>query len=200
MSLAQNDPLTIVFSSLQSVSLQFLVMWLLIAALMYVILKYGFKVAEITWKPLFIAVGMALIIMVIRAVLNLAATLALPAGLLSIRHVNRLRLYTIRHNRLSPSQAITILSTQSLAVFNSLEATTATFNAISVFLFGAAFVWLGILCTMACRSNQTRPINAQTNPCFSSRNTSHLAGADFPAARLRLTRQNTLFNPTFLLF
>jgi hypothetical protein len=144
MSLAENDPTTIIFSSLQSVSLQFLVMWLLVAAIMYLILK-GLKM-EITWKPLFVAVGAALIIIVIRAALNLALTLALPPVYYPFdlsTGLNFASYGVIAY----PQLALTTLSADSLAAFYSIETATATFRAASLFLFGATFVWLGIVCT-----------------------------------------------------
>jgi hypothetical protein len=146
IALSENDPLTIVFSSLQSVSLQFLILWLAIAAIMYLILK-GLK-ADITWKPLFISVGLALIVMVIRSILCLVATIALPAVYYPFDLSTGLSFASYGVIAF-PSQAINVLSTESLAAFYSIEAATATYRAISFFLFGVSYVWLGILCTFA---------------------------------------------------
>ncbi len=143
MSLAENDPMIIVFSSLQSVALQFLVMWLLTAAIMYLVLK-GLK-TEITWKPLFIAVGAALIVLVIRAALNLAATAALPQIYYPFDLSTGLN-FAPYGVVAYPAQAISALSTESIASFYQIETATATFRAASLFLFGLVYVWLGILC------------------------------------------------------
>jgi hypothetical protein len=144
LSLAQNDPLILVFSVLQSVSLQFLILWLAIAAIMYLVLK-GLKV-ELVWKPIFVSVGIALIVMVIRSVLCIAATLALPqiyypwdlSTGLSFAPYGVIAF---------PTQATSILSVESMAAFTSIEAASASYRAICFFLFGACYVWLGILCT-----------------------------------------------------
>ncbi len=144
MSLAQNDPWVIVFSSLQSVSLQFLVMWLLTAAVIYLILK-GLKV-EMVWKPIFISVGVALIVLVIRAGLNLALTLTLPTVYYPFDLSTGLT-FTPYGVIAYPSLATANLSAESLMIFQNIEAVTATFRAASLFLFGLAYVWLGVLCT-----------------------------------------------------
>jgi hypothetical protein len=144
MSLAQNEPLIIVFSILQTVSLQFLILWLAIAAIMYLVLK-GLKV-EIIWKPIFVSVGIALIVMVIRTALCIAATIALPQVYYSWDLSTGLS-FSQYGVIAFPPQATAILSAESLALFNSVEAATASYRAICFFLFGASYVWLGILCT-----------------------------------------------------
>ena len=143
MSLAENDPMVIVFSSLQSVALQFLVLWLLTAAIIYLVLK-GLKV-DLIWKPLFIAVGAALLVLVVRAVLNLVATAALPAVYYPFDLSTGLA-FTWYGSIAYPPMAAEGLSATAMTAFSSIEASTATFNAITLFLFVATYVWLGILC------------------------------------------------------
>ncbi len=143
MSLAENDPMVIVFSSLQSVALQFLVLWLLTAAVIYLVLK-GLKV-DLVWKPLFIAVGVALVVLVIRAVLNLVATAALPAVYYPFDLSTGLA-FTWYGAITYPPMAAEGLSATAMTAFSSIEASTAIFNAITSFLFVATYVWLGVLC------------------------------------------------------
>jgi hypothetical protein len=111
---------------------------------MYMVLK-GLK-TDITWKALFVTVGAALIVMVIRSALCLVATAALP----NVYYPFDLRigLSIAPYNVIAyPSQVTGGLSTEALAAFYNIEAATATFRAISLFLFGACYVWFGILCT-----------------------------------------------------
>jgi hypothetical protein len=59
-----------------NVSMQFVLQWLLLTGLMYVIIK-GLK-GNVIWRPLMVAVGFALITMVIQAVILVAAYATLP--------------------------------------------------------------------------------------------------------------------------
>jgi hypothetical protein len=63
---------------LQVFSLQFIFSWFLLTGLFYLFFK-GLK-ANVTWKPLFIAIAFALFVMVIRAAVNLVAALASPVA------------------------------------------------------------------------------------------------------------------------
>ena len=143
MSLAENDPYIIIFSGLQSVALQFLVLWLLTAAVIYLVLR-GLKV-EMVWKPIFISVGAALIVLVIRAVLNIVATAALPAVYYPFDLSTGLA-FTWYGAIAYPTFAAEGLAAPAMAAFSSIEAATATFRAITFFLFAATYTWLGILC------------------------------------------------------
>jgi hypothetical protein len=59
-----------------TVSLQFILQWLLLTGLMYIIIK-GLK-GNVIWRPLMVAVGFALITMVIQGVILVAAYMTLP--------------------------------------------------------------------------------------------------------------------------
>jgi hypothetical protein len=63
-------------SSALNVITPFLFQWLLLTGLMYVIIK-GLK-GNVTWKPLMVAVGFALVIMVIQALIMIATYTTLP--------------------------------------------------------------------------------------------------------------------------
>jgi hypothetical protein len=66
----------VLFNFALNVSMQFLLQWLLLTGLMYVIIK-GLK-GKVTWRPLMVAVGFALITMVIQSVILVAAYMTLP--------------------------------------------------------------------------------------------------------------------------
>jgi hypothetical protein len=144
MSLAENDPTVIVFSSLQSVSLQFLVMWLLTAAIIYLVLK-GLKV-EMVWKPIFVAVGAALIVLVIRAALGIVLVAATLPQIYYPYDLSVGLAFNPYGTVAFPMQATDTLTPEALAAFNNIEALTATFRAASLFLFGVCYAWFGILC------------------------------------------------------
>jgi hypothetical protein len=59
-----------------NVSMQFVLQWLLLTGLMYVIIK-GLK-GNVIWRPLMVAVGFALITMIIQAVILVAVYMTLP--------------------------------------------------------------------------------------------------------------------------
>ena len=65
---------------LQLFSLQFLITWFLLAALIYLFCRLlkGTSTLTVTWKPLFVAIGFAMFIMVIRALVSVAATFTMP--------------------------------------------------------------------------------------------------------------------------
>jgi hypothetical protein len=66
----------VIFNLALSNSTQFILQWLLLTGLMYVIIK-GLK-GNVIWKPLMVAVGFALITMVIQAVILAVAYTTLP--------------------------------------------------------------------------------------------------------------------------
>ena len=77
LSFTEYDSTGVLLLLLQAFSLQFLLAWILITGILFLLLK-GLK-SSVIWKPMFIAIGFALLVMVIRAIINLIATLALPA-------------------------------------------------------------------------------------------------------------------------
>jgi hypothetical protein len=67
---------TVIFSLALSVSMQFVLEWLILTGLIYVIIK-GLK-GNVLWKPLMVAVGFALVTMVIQAVILVVTYMTLP--------------------------------------------------------------------------------------------------------------------------
>ncbi|MGD0643294.1 MAG: hypothetical protein ABSA75_00120 [Candidatus Bathyarchaeia archaeon] len=130
---------------LQVFSLQFILGWLLIAGLIYLMFK-ALK-TNATWKPLFIALGFALFVMVIRALVNLVAALTLP----NLYYPFDLSL-GLRSDTYGawyyPQGVAGTLSVQSQAILNSITAATAAFRFVTSAIFVVAYVWLGVLCTI----------------------------------------------------
>jgi hypothetical protein len=109
---------------LQQIIFQFIFMWLLFTGLMYIIIK-GLK-GNVVWKPLFIAVGFALVVLIIQSLLSLAATATLPT------------VY-------SPIEYQTALAGEAQIVNDYLVAQTATYTTISAIITLATYAWLAIL-------------------------------------------------------
>lgn len=131
---------------LQVFSLQFLFTWLVITAIAYVI----FRVLKntILWKPIFIAFGCALFVMVIRAIVNIAATATMPGVFypydvaLGLGYNNFM---TVSY----PLGTIGNLTAQSASNLANINTSLETFRGIITGMFAVSYVWLGGLCTLA---------------------------------------------------
>jgi hypothetical protein len=130
---------------LQAFALQFILGWFLITGFLYLFFK-GLK-ASIAWKPLFVAVALALFVLVIRALINLIAAATLPTLYypydvsLGVRFDTYGSLYY-------PTQAASALTAQSQAIYNSINSATANFRFVTSAMFVVAYVWIGALCTI----------------------------------------------------
>lgn len=145
VSFTEFDSSGVLASLLERFSLQFLLSWFLISVIIFLMLRLLKSV--IVWKPVFIAIGISLFVMAIRAVINLIATLTLPAVYypfdLSIGiGFNPYGLISY------PSQIIGMSLAESQATFNNIAAATAIFGSINLATFVVAYVWLGGLCTI----------------------------------------------------
>ncbi|MCW4028995.1 MAG: hypothetical protein NWE92_05035 [Candidatus Bathyarchaeota archaeon] len=127
---------------LQQFSLQFLFTWFLMTVMLYVFFK-GLK-TEITWKPIFLALGFALFVMVIRAAINLIATLTLPTMYYPFDVWPGLSL-TPYGAIFYPSGAGSSLFASSQAAIATTSANNAIFSGITVTMFFLSYVWLAIL-------------------------------------------------------
>ena len=131
---------------LQLFSLQFLFAWFIFAGLIYLFCKI--LKGPITWKPLFTAVGFAMLIFVIRALVNLAATFTLPPTYypydvsLGARFDPYGALYF-------PPEAAMALTAQAQSVFHTIDAATVPFRTIVSSMFVVSYVWFGAVATMA---------------------------------------------------
>jgi hypothetical protein len=120
----QSDSTGFLVYVLQLVFTQFLFEWLILAALMYIVIKV--LKGNLTWKPLFISVGFALVVMVVQSVISAAATPLLP-------------------NVYLPVELITNLQGEALPIVNAIASLMADFNAVSSAVQLAVWVWLGAL-------------------------------------------------------
>ncbi len=136
----------ILLQFLQLFSLQYIFGWFIFTGLIYLFIKL-FK-DSVTWKPVFTAVGFAMFIFVIRAVVNLIAAFTLPAIYypydvsLGARFDAYATLYF-------PSDAATALTAQAHNIFNSIDAATLPFRTIVSGMFWVSYVWFGGVATMA---------------------------------------------------
>jgi hypothetical protein len=135
----------ILLQFLQLFSLQFIFSWFIFTGIIYLICR-GLK-TSVLWKPLFIALGIAMFIMVIRALVNLGATLTLPAVYypfdlsLGVRFDPYAALYY-------PAEALRTLPATSITIFNSIDSATLAFRTIVSGMFIVSYVWLGALGAM----------------------------------------------------
>ena len=136
---------TLAISFLESYSLQFLFTWFILTGVIYIFFK-ALK-TNITWKPLFVALAFALFVMVIRSIVNLAATLALPTVYypfdvsLGVTSNPYGAIYV-------PAQAAVTFTAQSQAVLKNIISMTAAFNGVVELMFFVSYIWLGALGTI----------------------------------------------------
>jgi hypothetical protein len=120
----QSDSTGFLIYVLQSVITQFLFEWLIITGILYVIVKL--MKGNLTWKPLFVAVGIALIVSVVQTLLNIASTAALSSIY-----------YPIEFLVAVPGEVQTIAT--------AIASATGTYTTISAVIQLATYVWLGAL-------------------------------------------------------
>ena len=130
---------------LQVFSLQFIFSWFLLTGLFYLFFK-GLK-ANVTWKPLFIAIAFALFVMVIRAAVNLVAALASPVAYYPFDLSLGVR-FDAYGTVYYPLEAIGTLAAQSQAAFHSIDAITSSLRFVTSGMFVVSYVWLGALGTI----------------------------------------------------
>jgi hypothetical protein len=136
----------ILLQFLQLFSLQFIFAWFILTGIIYLVCRL--QKSPLLWKPLFAAIGYAMIIMVIRALVNLAATLTLPTIYypydlsLGARFDPYAALYY-------PADALGTLPAMSHTIFNNIDSATQTFRDIVSGMFIISYVWLGAVVTFA---------------------------------------------------
>jgi hypothetical protein len=139
------NSLNFVYLFVLQFTLQFLATWLIVAIVIYALFK-ALK-AQIQWKPIFVAAGFALVVMVIRAIVNIAATATLPSlyfpydAAFAVSYDTFGALYY-------PSQlALPVAS--SAAAMSNIAASMAAFRTILTAMFIVSYVWLGALLGIA---------------------------------------------------
>ncbi len=146
----QYNSVGVLLQFLQLFSLQYILGWFLITILIYALCRWAVK-NPVVWKPLFVALGFAMFVMVIRALVNLAATTTMPAVYypydlsLGVRFDPYAALYY-------PSDALGNLSLHSQAIFTSISAATEAFRTIVSAMFIISYVWLGVLVAMVVKA------------------------------------------------
>ena len=136
----------ILLQFLQLFSLQFIFTWFILTGIIYLVCRL--QKSPLLWKPLFIAIGYAMVIMVIRALVNLAATLTLPTVYypydlsLGARFDPYAALYY-------PADALGTLPAMSHTIFNNIDSATQAFRDIVSGMFIISYVWLGAVVTFA---------------------------------------------------
>ena len=118
---------------LQQTIFSFVFEWLFLTGLLYLIIK-GLK-GQVTWKPLFIAIGFLLIVIAIQAIISLAATQTLP----------------IVH---SPIEFQTQLQGEAAAINNSINAQTQAYSLITSIVQLLTYVWIVALGAFVVRALQ----------------------------------------------
>jgi hypothetical protein len=112
--------------------------------MIYLALK-AFK-ATVVWKPIFVAAGLTMIVMVIRMAITAAATATLPT-LYYPFDVALGVMYDSFGSLTFPTQ-IAIPVAESAAQMANITAAMATFKTILTVLFVASYVWLAGLTTL----------------------------------------------------
>lgn len=138
------NPASFIYIFLLQFTLQFLATWLVLTGMFYLLLK-AFK-STVVWKPLFVAVGFALIVVAIRMALNAAATVALPD--LYYPYDAALGVIYDQFGSLNFPAAVHIPVAESAAVMANIATSIAPYKTILTVLFIASYVWLAALATV----------------------------------------------------
>ncbi|MFB3889712.1 MAG: hypothetical protein ACE14S_09495 [Candidatus Bathyarchaeia archaeon] len=115
------DSTGFILSVLQLVFVQFLFEWLIFTALMYIVIK-ALK-GNVIWKPLFVAIGFALVVLAIQAVINVAATSTMP-----LLHY--------------PVELLAGVPVEAEAASNAIIAARSTFDLVTGVVQLSVYVWI----------------------------------------------------------
>lgn len=113
----------------------------------FLILK-GLKAANVTWRPLFIAIGYVLMALVITSLISLIATSTLP----SVSYPYDFPAYLSGGSLIYPSDVVDAASPQSQATYQSIVAATTTYNTINTAVTIIQYVWQAALVTFAVKA------------------------------------------------
>jgi len=142
LSPVQYNSTGILLQFLQLFSLQFIFAWFIMTGIIFLICK-GLK-SSVGWKPLFIGIAMAMIVMVIRGLVNIGATFTMPTIYypfdlsLGVRFDPYAALYF-------PPEALSTLPAASQAIFHNIDSSTLIFRTVVSGMFAVSYVWLGVL-------------------------------------------------------
>jgi len=125
--------------------LQILFTWFILAGVLYLFFK-GLK-ANVVWKPIFVGVSFALIVMVVRGVVNFIATLTMPAIYVPYDVGPGVTL-SILGVLSYPTIATATLTAMSQAAVTTMNSAIAALGTITLLMFVISYIWLGALCTI----------------------------------------------------
>jgi hypothetical protein len=106
---------------LQLVVIQYLFQWIIFTGLVYVLIKV--LKGNITWKPIFVAIGIALAVTIIQSIIGIAVTAYLP---------------TVNY----PVELLVNLPSEAQTLMNSIAAQTATYSLIIGVVQLAFYGWI----------------------------------------------------------
>ena len=139
---------------IQVYSLQFGFTWLLLSIFIYLLCR-GLK-SPVLWKPLFIVMGFAMMVMVIRAAISVIATVAMPS-LYYPFDVSFGTLFDPLGVLYYPASAIPALLPQSQVSLAAIDASLVVFRGIITTVFVASYVWLVALGAFAIKAIKAQP-------------------------------------------
>ncbi len=138
----QYGTIGIVIEFLQVFSLQILFTWLVLSALIYIFLRVVKN--PVLWKPLFIAIGFAMFILVIRALINFAFSFTLSNAYypFDIAQGTRFDSFATLYY---PTEAVSALSASSQAMIPLITSATAIFRTVVAGMVVVSYAWLALV-------------------------------------------------------
>jgi hypothetical protein len=140
-----SNSLNFIYQFVLQFTLQFLATWLILSIMVYVLFR-ALK-AQVIWKPIFVAAGFAIVVMVIRAAVNIIATAMLPNMYFPFDAALGV-VYDTFGSLYYPSQYVLPIAA-SAAQMSSITASMATFKTIITAMAVISYVWLGALIGIA---------------------------------------------------
>lgn len=131
-------------SAIQSTLIQFLFQWIVLTAVIYLILKV-LKAPAFVWKPLFVATGFVLIVLVMTSLIGLVATFTLPV----VHYPYEFPPYA---SLIYPDFYVAQVSAQSQATYNAIVASTVVFTSISTAITVILYIWQVLLVSTLIRA------------------------------------------------
>jgi hypothetical protein len=127
-----------------SVVIQALLQWIILAAMSFLILK-GLKAANVTWRPIFIATGFVLAVLIITSTFQLISTLTLPTVYLPYD-------FPPSGSLVYPDAYINAASSASQVNYQAILAATATYRTINTAVTIIMYVWQAAVLTFAVKA------------------------------------------------
>ncbi len=127
-----------------SVVIQALLQWIILAAMAFLILK-GLKATNVTWRPLFIATGFVLVVLIITSAIGLISTLTLPTVYLPYD-------LPASGTLVYPDLYVNSASSASQVTYQAVLAATATYRTINSAITIIMYVWQAALVTFAVKA------------------------------------------------